>query len=121
MRALAAALLAALHLGAASLPCPPAPGEEAQRGHRSGALHATHSHGGAEAHVARGSASELRAACPCGCRHASSEVPAARLGPALLRIAPVLSLPAGSSPLARGEILHAAAAPGALEPVPRSA
>jgi hypothetical protein len=121
MRALAAVLLAALHLGAASLPCPPAAGEEAQAGHRSSAVHATHSHGTAEAHGAPAEARELRAPCPCGCRHASSELPAARLGPALLRIAPSLALPTGSSPVALGEILLAGAAPGVLDPVPRSA
>jgi hypothetical protein len=121
MKALLAALLAALHLGAASLPCPPAPGEQALAGHTSGALHPTHSHGAADAHGAAAHARELRAPCPCGCRHASSEVPSARLGPALLRIAPSLALPTGSSPVAVGETLLAGAAPGALDPVPRAA
>ena len=121
MRALTAALLAALHLGAASLPCPPAPGEEARAGHRSGAIHATHSHGMAEAHGAPAEVRELRAPCPCGCRHASSQVPAARLGPALLRILPSLALPTGSSPVVLGETLLAGSAPGVLDPVPRSA
>jgi hypothetical protein len=122
VRALAAVLLAALHLGAASLPCPPAFGDAAApAGQREGAVHATHSHGASTAHVSLAASRDLRAPCPCGCRHASSEVPAARLGPALLRVAPRLAPAPGSSPLAVAEPLLAAAAPGALDPVPRAA
>ena len=122
MRGLAALLLAALHLGVASLPCPPAAEDRvALAGHATGAIHATHSHGAADAHGAAPQAPHLRAPCPCGCRHASGGVPAARLGPVLLRIAPSVAAPAGSAPLAVAEPRFAGVAPGALDPVPRAA
>ena len=122
MKALAGVLVAALHLAAASLPCPPAAEDrEARFGHAAGSIHATHSHGTAVAHGAEAKSRELRAPCPCGCRHASGEVPAARLGPALLRVAVSISPPAGELPLAVAEPLLGGVAPGALDPVPRSA
>ena len=122
MKPLAAILLAALHLALASLPCPPAAGDrEAQRFYASGAIHATHSHGTGDAPRIDAKSHELRAPCPCGCRHASSEVPAARLGPALLRIAASVAAPSGAAPLAFAEPLLTDSAPGALDPVPRAA
>ena len=122
MKALAAILLAALHLAVVSLPCPPGAEEgEAQRSHAAGAIHATHSHGTAEAPRVDAKSHELRAPCPCGCRHASSQVPAARLGPALLRIAACVAAPSGAAPLAFAEPLLTDIAPGALDPVPRAA
>ena len=122
MKVPAAILLAALHLAAASLPCAPAAeGREGVAGHRDGAIHATHSHGAAHGHGTEAEPRDLRAPCPCGCRHASSEVPAARLGPALLRPAPSIAAPPGGVPLAAAEPLLTGVVPGALDPVPRAA
>jgi len=121
VKALAAIALAALHLAAASLPCPPAADDEqARAGHAGGAVHAIHSHAASPA-AASAEADELRAPCPCGCRHPSGGTPAARLGPALLRSAPSLAAGAGTSALALAEPLLAGVAPGSLDPVPRAA
>ena len=116
MKASAALVLAALHLAAASLPCPPAAEDERAR-----AGHATHSHAASPAAASGADADELRAPCPCGCRHASGGTPAARLGPALLRSAPSLTPGAATSALALAEPLLAGVAPGSLDPVPRAA
>jgi hypothetical protein len=122
MRALAAIVLAALHLAAASLSCPPAAEDErARAGHAAGAVHATHSHAASPAAASGADADELRAPCPCGCRHASGGTPAAGLGPALLRSAPALTVGAATSALALAEPLLAGVAPGSLDPVPRAA
>jgi hypothetical protein len=122
MKALAAIALAALHLAVASLPCPPALEDEQSRaGHSSGAVHAVHSHAASPVPASGEATRELRAPCPCGCRHAYGGTPAARLGPALLRVAPSLAAGAGSSDLAVAEPLLAGVAPGALDPVPRAA
>jgi hypothetical protein len=122
MKVLATLALAALHLAAASLPCPPAVEDEQARAvHASGAVHAIHSHAASPAEASEAGTRELRAPCPCGCSHGSGGMPAARLGPALLRIAPALAPGAGSSALAVAEPLLAGVAPGALDPVPRAA
>jgi hypothetical protein len=120
IRALAL-LVAALHLAVASLPCPPSAPSSATRAehaaHAAGALHATH--GAAPAGEAPG---ELRAPCPCGCRHGAAAPAAfARLGPALLAAAPAAAPPVGRSLLAAEPAGSARARAAAPDPVPRAA
>jgi hypothetical protein len=88
-----ALFVAALLLAAASAPCPPGSGPAAPASAATFAAAPVHA-----SHAARaergGLAHELRAPCPCGCRHAAAGAPgSARLDPALLRGAPALARP----------------------------
>ena len=106
-RALVAALVAALHLAAASAPCPPPAAREGgapAAAFASGALHPTHGAPDAQ----DGAERELRAPCPCGCGHAAAGGAASgRLGPVLLRAAPTLACPSATTPLARTPLAFA--------------
>ena len=120
-RALIAAFAAVLHLAAVSLPCPPAT-EPASRApaaaFSAGALHATHGAPSPDGETAR----NLRAPCPCPCRHgAPGSVASERLGPALLRAAPMLASPSATTPVAPRSATLADASPATPDPVPRPA
>lgn len=99
-------LVAATHLGAATLPCPaPTTREGGVAGATRGpGAHAVDDHAashGAGAHAERGDArhpqpagAEMAARCRCGCGSgASGNGVAGRLGPALLRAAPETAAP----------------------------
>jgi hypothetical protein len=116
-----AALAAVLYLAAVSLPCPPAT-EPASRASAAafsaGALHATHGAPSPDGETAR----DLRAPCPCPCRHgAPGSVANERLGPALLRAAPALASPSSTTPVALRAPVLADAPPATPDPVPRPA
>jgi hypothetical protein len=119
-------LLAALHVAAASVPCPPRAGAEDDRAvlaaHAERAVHATHHAPQGEAARHGGRADDLRAPCPCGCDEAAAGgLAAARLGPLGLPHAPCAEWPAGAAAPRAACTSHASALLPLPDPVPRAA
>lgn len=121
---LAAILAIGAHLFAASVPCPPQPGADAERALDGTRGHASHAMSGSPAapgssEPADGSGAVFEAPCFCGCGSAPAASPAAaRLGFALLAAAPQAPLAALTLPLP-GAVARAPAGPVlSVDPVP---